>query len=91
MRGLEGREERGWRLSLARAFCLLFGHALVFPEDVWADLSCARCDWGGPSVWDGPGEIPRCAGRRANAHDRTPMLRVTDGWECPACGEEDSA
>lgn len=38
------------RLRFLRVWCLLFGHRIVFPEDVWADLTCARCDWAGPKM-----------------------------------------
>lgn len=39
---------------------------------------------------DGPGEIPRCAGRVAVAHERTEMSRVRRGWVCSVCGETDA-
>lgn len=34
-----------------------------------------------------PGVIPRCAGRRANAHARTRMVPTIRHWRCPKCGE----
>lgn len=36
---------------------------------------------------DEPSETPRCAGRRAVAHERTPMRRSEVGWICPTCWE----
>jgi hypothetical protein len=40
---------RGW-MRVRRLMCRLSGHRIVFPEDIWAPLTCRRCDWTGPNA-----------------------------------------